>query len=77
MRYWPTELVAYSSNDERNPRELTTCKQMLRFVDDDASVHVRSKLRINRMIERKLPIHTENNIYRVGAKKSEPKMLYT
>jgi len=52
-----TELVAYGSDDERNSGELATCEQMLRLVENDSSVHVRPKLRVDRMIERKLQQH--------------------
>ena len=49
-----TKLVADSSNDEWYSGKATETEQTLRFVGDYPAVHVRPKLRVDRMIERKL-----------------------
>ena len=57
-----TEFVADCSDDERYSSELATRKQVFGFVQDDAPVHVRPKLRVDWMIQRKLQ-HTFFIIY--------------
>ena len=56
-----TEFVAYSSDDERNFGEVTACKQLFRLVDDHTAVHIRPKLRVDRVIKRKLQMHKNGN----------------